>query len=163
VYYHRSAYKQLFVEYFVSEDMTPKDLLPYYGNMSVHDILGATFPEVIKGFICKALMAHRVQQTAEEGLMAEKQPDDVAVFKEKFKLVCTQMSENSTGHLTDSLMNDICAVLGEVQELFAKSPPQLKQSMVDHVVALVEPAIQFHDFLGRLFQGNHCTSYYSLD
>jgi len=65
VYYHRSAYKQLFVEYFVSKDMTPTKLLPYYGKTSVCDVLGVTLPDVIKGFISKALMAHQVQLSVE--------------------------------------------------------------------------------------------------
>jgi len=154
VYYHRSAYKQLFVEYFVSKDMTPTKLLPYYGKTSMHDILGATFPDVIKGFISKALMAHQVQLPVENS-DNNKYPVGVDMFVEKFKFACKQMRSNSSKPITELSFNKICTALVEVQELFSKAPSQLKHVMVDSIVAFVEPVKDYHAFIEKLFQGTY--------
>ena len=181
VYYHRQTFTQLFVEYFVTKDMTPLKPLPYYGNTSLHDIGSNTLSESIKIFITRAVVAHSIPlDVALSGLSIEDENNSYTTDKEKnstlissddnanptslnekdpiisaFQCACTQMKANDSEIVLDAVLKDVVDSLMNVRGLFIKASPQLRGAVVDSIVNLVEPVKIFHAFLEKLFQGSN--------
>ena len=172
VYYHRGTFSQLFVEYYVSNDMTPLQMLPYYDKTSLHDIIGDTLPESIKEFVIKAFIAHSLPLDAalsnlsvedKDGSADKEQnssfPTNSKLFTEEdhivntFQFACTQMKTSDSEIVFDAILKDVSDKLMVVKDLFVKASPQLRGSVVDSIVNLVELVKTFHTFLEKLFQG----------
>ena len=171
VYYHRDTFSQLFIEYFVAKDMTPLQALPYYDNISLHDIISDTLSESIKIFVTKAVVARSLPlDTALSNLSIEDENsttdkeknsnddgnptscDEEDPIIEIFRCACTEMKASDT-HLSDAVLKNVVDGLMNVRGLFTKASPQLRGTVVDSIVNLVEPVKTFHAFLEKLFQG----------
>lgn len=177
VYYHRDTFSQQFIEYFVTKDMTPLQLLPYYGKASLHDIVNNTLSESIKIFITKAIIAHSlpldvalsnlsvddedsnsVGNEQVPSLATSDDPNPAPLSEEdpiieKFQFACTQMKASDSETVSDEMLKKVCDALMEVRGLFTKASPQLRSAIADSIVKLIEPVKTFHAFLEKLFQG----------
>ena len=175
VYYHRSTFSQQFVEYFVTKEMAPLQMLPYYGKISLHDILGNTLSESIKIFVTKAIVAHNLPlDVALSNLSIE--GEDCSTDKEKisssvssnnlyptslgeenpiikiFQFACTQMEGKV---VSEAQLKNVSDVLMNVRDIFTKASPQLRSTMADSMVDFIEPIKTFHSFLEMPFEGTY--------
>ena len=175
-YYHRSTFSQQFVEYFVSKDMMPLEMLPYYGKSSLHDIMGKSLSENIGIFITKAIVAHNLPldvvlsnlSIEDEDCSVNKEqmsslvssddpnstsPSGVDPIIKMFQSTCTQMKTNDSEMVSGVVLKNVFDALMDVRGLFMKALPQLRSAVVDSIVNLIEPVKTFHTFLEGLFQG----------
>lgn len=172
VYYHRDTFSQQFIEYFVTKDMTPLQALPYYGNISLHDIVSDTLSESIRIFVTKAVVAHSLPlDTALSNLSIEDENNTTDKVKSSnddanrtshneedpiiktFQCVCTEMKASDSQIVSDVVLKNVVDGLTNVRGSFTKASPQLRGAVVDSIIDLVEPVKTFHTFLEKLFQG----------
>ena len=175
-YYHRSAFSQQFVEYFVSKDMLPLEMLPYYGKSSLHDIMGKSLSENIRIFITKAIVAHNlpldvvlsnlsiededcsINKEQISSLVSSDDPNSTSPSEEDpiikmFQSTCTQMKTSDSEMLSGVVLKNVFDALMDVRGLLMKALPQLRSAVADSIVNLIEPVKTFHTFLEGLFQG----------
>ena len=176
VYYHRDTFSQQFVEYFVAKDITPLQALPYYGNISLHDVVSDTLSESIKIFVTKAVVAHSLPlDTAlsnlsieDENSTTDKEKNSTLVSSDHsnpascneetpiiktFQCACTEMKASDSKIVSDAVLKNVVDALTNIRDLFTKASPQLRGAAVDSIVNLVKPVKNFHAFLEKLFQG----------
>ena len=176
VYYHRSTFSQQFLEYFVSKEMAPIQMLSYYGKTSLHDIIGSKLSESIKMFITKAIVAHNLpldvalsnlsiedkdcstdkgmvsSLVSSNDLNATSHGEENPIIK-MFQFACTQMEGSDSEVVLEAHLKNVLDVLMNVRNLFTKASPQLRSTVADSIVDLIEPIKTFHTFLEMLFQG----------
>ena len=139
-YYHRSAFSQQFVEYFVSKDMMPLEMLPYYGKSSLHDIMGKSLSENIRIFITKAIVAHNlpldvvlsnlsiededcsINKEQISSLVSSDDPNSTSPSEEDpiikmFQSTCTQMSTNDSEMVSGVVFKNVFDALMDVRGL----------------------------------------------
>ena len=187
VYYHRDTFSQQFVEYFVTKDMSPLQVLPYYGKTSLHDIVSNTLSESIKIFVTKAIIAHDLPLDIELSNLsieekintADKEKNSTLVSSDDanltslneedpiiktFQCACTEMKASDSQIVSDAVLKNVVDALMNVKGLFAKASLQLRGAVVDSIINLVEPVKTFHAFLEKLFQGIAIVNYkYVID